>query len=255
MGEVEPSFSSPSFNPSHPSDDFVAYSFSSLHRRVTPVPVHFGGRRSAVSSEDLLQGINTEDDETHVPMFQSISPVEHSEDADFATQETLLCHHDPLPPVVYPKAYYNSYYFPVVVHRMIDDVCNELGPELMHWDEEGDLFWIHQTSPKLGTVLKRYFCRTSGRCAFGSALLRSSHKPNIFFIQMITINHCGASSMPMVLEKTSETQRRDIGIMPPFVEILLTTNLQTVSPSPDSIIVPNAVVLRPKLLLSPNARQ
>ena len=59
------------------------------------------------------------------------------------------------------KAYKTSIYFPVIVHRMIDEVGAKYGSSLMRWHKNGDMFWIDQTYPTLGEILKKkYFKRT-----------------------------------------------------------------------------------------------
>jgi hypothetical protein len=56
-------------------------------------------------------------------------------------------------------SYYDSLHFPVVAHRMIAEVCNELGSTAMHWTKCGEYFWIDQNHRKLSVILKRYFKR------------------------------------------------------------------------------------------------
>jgi hypothetical protein len=56
--------------------------------------------------------------------------------------------------------YRDSLFFPVIVHRMINQVSNASNGVLMRWNESGEKFWIDQKSPDLCAVLKGYFKRT-----------------------------------------------------------------------------------------------
>jgi hypothetical protein len=58
------------------------------------------------------------------------------------------------------ETYENSNVFPVVVHRMINDVLNEFGSAIMHWTKCGRYFWINQKHRELSSILSRYFKRT-----------------------------------------------------------------------------------------------
>lgn len=59
-------------------------------------------------------------------------------------------------------SYQSSLVFPVVVHRMIGEISS-LDPTIMHWSDDGSLFWIC-LNDKEGQreILKRYFKRTFG---------------------------------------------------------------------------------------------
>jgi hypothetical protein len=58
------------------------------------------------------------------------------------------------------ECYATSVYFPVIMHRMISQMC-KVDASLMHWCDEGKHFWISQHSCSLSDVLKVYFKRTN----------------------------------------------------------------------------------------------
>jgi hypothetical protein len=58
------------------------------------------------------------------------------------------------------ECYATSVYFPVIMHRMISQMCT-VDASLMHWCDEGKHFWISQRSCSLSNVLKVYFKRTN----------------------------------------------------------------------------------------------
>jgi hypothetical protein len=58
------------------------------------------------------------------------------------------------------ECYATSVYFPVIMHRMISQMCT-VDASLMHWCDEGKHFWISQRSCSLSDVLKVYFKRTN----------------------------------------------------------------------------------------------
>lgn len=163
---VEQAFVSPSLVvPCHPFPPFAEYSFSSSHRRVTPMPAQNGGLQTfttPTSSVDLLLSVPTKDDESVPRIPTSTSSGGHLADADAAT-EPVHCHRDAVSFVKGTRFLQTTFFFPSIVYRMIEDVCKESGQDLMHWNDAGDKFWINRDSPQLGAVLKRYFKRTC-RC-------------------------------------------------------------------------------------------
>jgi hypothetical protein len=96
------------------------------------------------------------------------------------------------------ECYATSVYFPVIMHRMISQMCT-VDASLMHWCDEGKHFWISQRSCSLSDVLKVYFKRTN-MCTTRVRETRNYRQATVltilFAFQMTAINRSGDSSTP-----------------------------------------------------------
>jgi hypothetical protein len=141
--------------PGLPPPPSVKSSFASMHRRVTPMPVHSGDvQRSTTptSSADLLLSVQAKGNESTT----NFSPGALLAAADAVTKAVPRRTYEPS----LSRFLQATNLFPAIVYRMIDDVSQDSDGKLMHWNAAGDKFFIDQTSSKLGPILKRYFART-----------------------------------------------------------------------------------------------
>lgn len=95
------------------------------------------------------------------------------------------------------KLYRTSMYFPVIVHRMLEQASRD-DSGLVRWEADDQHFWIDQQSPALVILLEQHFKRTCKGCSFSS-----------FAVQSISPLACCSRNF-----QTTATSRFDVSSMP-----------------------------------------